>query len=415
MRSEMERSWPMPPSSRIAVNDGLRGHDGDCSTTPRPAPAAGLAGRVLEVRGARGRLIGVAGIACLAIAAIPSVAAGASDDKVRYVVFQAEGSNGYHVQFVSRGSKRAQRAQIWTDKGREYAEWTTVGGELVDAEVGQGSATVIYDLKRARSIGPRVEVEMGPLGRISARFRTARVETSRRPCVTVRSKFGHLAGDIRFTGEGGYSSLDESSIRARLVSVDRRCGNRTARGVGRSVASAGPWRGPSLLACGPTSRVAMFARREKFFGDFLAVKTERTDVARITRVAGAIRLADSFTYRRDLQSAKLRPEPPFFLGEARYADGALSGDLRARFPGVGWTALSPGVATLFRSDPDPLPCEKVFDFMGRSAVSSDAARVPIERLRSRLAPPRLAPLRAVSSRMRDEIGVSGGRTLAPVP
>ena len=132
---------------------------------------------------------------------------------------------------------------------------------------------VIYDLKRARSIGQRLEVGMGPLGRLSARFRTTRVETSRRPCLTIRSKFGHLAGDIAFAGENGYSRLDESRVSARLVVVDRRCGDRTTRGVGRTVASAGRWRGPSLLACGPTPRVAMLATREKFFGDFLAVET----------------------------------------------------------------------------------------------------------------------------------------------
>ena len=105
-------------------------------------------------------------------------------------------------------------------------------------------------------------------------------------------------------------------------------------------------------------------------------------------MAGVTRFADSFAYKRNLQSATLRPEPPFFLGEARYAYGALSGDLRARFPGIGWTALSPGEATLFRSDPDPLPCEKVFGFLGRSAVASGGERVPVAPLRSRLAPPR---------------------------
>jgi len=291
------------------------------------------------------------------------------------------------VQFIGRDSERAQRAQVWTDKGRSYAESTTVDGELVDAEVGKGSTFVIYDLTRARSIGQRLEVRMGTLGRLSARFRTARVKVTRRPCVTIRSKFGHLVGDLRFSGENAYSTLDDPRVRARLVVVDRRCANRTANRVGRTLASAGRWRGPSLLACGPTPRLAMLAMRDKYFGDFLAVQTDRIAAARITRIASAIRFADSFAYERSLQSATLRPEPPYFRGEARYSDGALSGDLEARFPGVGWTGLSPGPATLYRSDPGPLPCMRVFGSLNRSVVSGSVGRSPATRLRSRLAPP----------------------------
>ena len=337
--------------------------------------------------GAWGKFVGLAGVACLAIAGLPSTAAGAGDDRVTYVVFDAEGSNDYHVQFIGRDSERAQRAQVWTDKGRSYAESTTVDGELVDAEVGKGSTFVIYDLTRARSIGQRLEVRMGTLGRLSARFRTARVKVTRRPCVTIRSKFGQLVGDLRFSGENAYSTLDDPRVRARLVVVDRRCANRTANRVGRTLASAGRWRGPSLLACGPTPRLAMLAMRDKYFGDFLAVQTDRIAAARITRIASAIRFADSFAYERSLQSATLRPEPPYFRGEARYSDGALSGDLEARFPGVGWTALSPGPATLYRSDPDPLPCMRVFGSLNRSVVSGSVGRSPATRLRSRLAPP----------------------------
>jgi len=233
----------------------------------------------------------------------------------------------------------------------------------------------------------RLEVRMGTLGRLSARFRTARVKVTRRPCVTIRSKFGHLVGDLRFSGENAYSTLDDPRVRARLVVVDRRCANRTANRVGRTLASAGRWRGPSLLACGPTPRLAMLAMRDKYFGDFLAVQTDRIAAARITRIASAIRFADSFAYERSLQSATLRPEPPYFRGEARYSDGALSGDLEARFPGVGWTALSPGPATLYRSDPDPLPCMRVFGSLNRSVVSGSVGRSPATRLRSRLAPP----------------------------
>ena len=159
----------------------------------------------------------------------------------------------------------------------------------------------------------------------------------------------------------------------------------------------------------------MLAMREKYFGDFLAVQTDRLAVARITRIASAIRFADSFAYKRSLQSATLRPEPPYFRGEARYSDGALSGDLRARFPGVGWTALSPGAATLYRSDPDPLPCMKVFGSLNRSVVSGSVGRSPATPLRSRLAPPTPSPLGAVSSRMGDEIGVSGGQVFFPAP
>ncbi len=198
---------------------------------------------------------------------------------------------------------------------------------------------------------------MGSLGNLSLRFRRRSSERQRLGCRVATLRRGELVGELRFAGENDYATVDLDRVAARIVEIRRTCGRKGHRraSIGEVLSRAGSWRPPFLYACGPAPGTLSIATRDKYLADFLALQFDRTPVASITRIASAIRPAEQFHYRRNLQSATLAPARPFFAGTARYEDGALSGDLRARLPGLGATAMVPGEALLGRSDSEELP------------------------------------------------------------
>lgn len=286
-------------------------------------------------------------IAALALLPALPASAAAKDGRVTYVFFDAPATHGYEMQFLARAGKRTH-ASLTVSRGISWAQVSGAGGELVDARFGRGSSGATYDLEgEMRISGRRIAADLGPLGSIGMRFERQRSRTIDRRCLRGRLRRGRLVGALDFEGEAGYAVATLARVRARVVTVRRRCAARDRQSIA-AAAEPGPWRGPQLLACGPRLGTLLLAERDRYTSFASAFAFERAPYATIIRSASAFRPATDFAYRRDLSSAKLRPSPPIFAGLARYRNGATSGDLRARLPGRGMVPMAGGEATLDR-------------------------------------------------------------------
>jgi hypothetical protein len=282
----------------------------------------------------------------LAVAALPSAASG--DGRVTYVIFRAPATHGYELQFSARAGKRSE-ASVTVSRGRAWAAWSTVGGELVDAEFGRGSSSAIYDLSGEMRISARrVAADLGPLGSIDMRLEERGGRPIDRHCLRGRVGKEQLVGALDFEGEAGYAVATRARVRAVVATVRRTCAGKGRKAPAAASHEPSPWQGPQLLACGPGSGTLLLADRDRYTSSASALAFERTPYARIIRSADVVRPATDFSYRRDLTSAKLHPSPPIFAGLARYGDGATTGDLQARMPGRGTVPMTPGDAILGR-------------------------------------------------------------------
>jgi hypothetical protein len=296
-------------------------------------------------------------LAAIAVVANSAVAS-AGTRTITYVFFKTEGEHGHELAFYGRGSANAQRGAVSLEKGRNWYEWTTgADGHLINAKTSKGSTATQYTLKTVRRLSARrIEVPMGTLGSFSARFKPESVERAQGSCFSVAAYRGRLVGRLRFDGENGYAAVNRRTAKARVAVVHRSCRKSgSARAVGGALRPAGSYQPPTLTACGPDPGTLLAVSRTRYFADFTAWKFERTPTARILRYASAPRLADDFTFRRDLRSAKLRPERPIFNGSASYRNQLLSGDLTARFQGIGAVPLAPGDASLISGEPTEFP------------------------------------------------------------
>ena len=141
-----------------------------------------------------------------------------------------------------------------------------------------------------------------------------------------------------------------------------------------------------LVAVGGSSGGAIAASSQETLGRLAIYRYAATE----EDVRGALRIGPGY------KTARVEPPGRWFNGSATYENGRLTGDLTANFIGAPATPLTPGAARLTAGD-GPVVSRKCAPYL------------PI------LKEPAPATLGAVSSRMGDEIGVSGGQVFFPAP
>jgi hypothetical protein len=198
----------------------------------------------------------------------------------------------------------------------------------------------------------RLRASFGAYGHISVRFRPSKNRSWRKPHRRCRgrSRFvvrrGTYVGTIRFTGEGGYISLDAHRAPGTVGSVAPKC-RHSRRSASPRPASASAAAGPPFLGR-HTQLVIAGWRRAVSSETLLAIREGGIDLFFATTEQSEGQLAKlRFAFARwtrgvfvndALTEARVSPPPPF-TGTGIYAaapDGTTSwtGTLTADFPGA---------------------------------------------------------------------------------
>lgn len=231
--------------------------------------------------------------------------------------FQLKGSNGYSI-FVLAIPPRAGnpgRIQIAAVKDRMGAVYST------NASVSETS----------------IAADLGALGRISVNFHpdaqgTTKLYRCGRQQIPVA--VGSYEGTIAFHGEGGYTEVEATAVPADIRPLLAFCGFDTGSVRGPSPAGAelfvrNPQLGPQLTVVKATPSAPA-----RFFVDV----SEYVAGVSIRRFASPVMPSNSFQFSANLQTATIRPPPPF-AGAAHFdrrkkANRRWSGNLTIDMPGL---------------------------------------------------------------------------------
>jgi len=310
-----------------------------------------------SVRARRRLWTAAAAAACLVCLPAPT-AAPAAEQSVS-VELRAQASNGYRFGFGMEDGPGSDPAG--------FAFWKAT--ERADAgEPGFSTESASYVARRSGSLhGRRLRATIGTFGAVDARFEQTgfkrRVLHHGRGCREIEvTRRGLFVGRIDFAGEGGYAEVHREKIRGRIdrfrisdgclgPRVDQRA--RFAPKQLPDVSRGG--RAPLLVSCGADPDSAFIAGRDSDAASVFASSNERSNGVRTLRFLVAIGDRDWFRTGPKLRRATVQPTFPAFSGSARYARGALTGDLRVSLPGLADLPLTPGDAVLGREDDVPIP------------------------------------------------------------
>lgn len=220
----------------------------------------------------------------------------------------------------------------------------------------------LYGVAEAGSfVNRRMNLDLRTLGSVRARFavtsETRRVRHHGRHCTEVAvTREGRFEGQIDVEGENGFAAVHRTRIPGRVKSYRIRGCNRHGKlrtrtggpallidaGPGRLL--AGSLRYPAITSCG-TQRKAWFgAFRGPDGAEYGATLETRQAGIHAIRVAFSVGTRASFRVAADQRHATVEPDAHYFSGRGRYADGQLTGDLAADFPGLPATSLTPADA-----------------------------------------------------------------------
>lgn len=286
--------------------------------------------------GTAAALLGLAAVASSATAASVNSAAQAPTS----AAFAVRGSNGFSLDVESKGGV----VTVVASERRPPVATFSRRGAPRPASTDNGAAS-IYRV-RGSSPDPReIDVELGALGRISVSFHpSGRSRVTRlggdTACVgplRIVRRLGTFRGTVEFHGEAGYTSAVATSAPGSIgTPLPTGCAG-ASRAPRRTVLSAVDLvAGVRFEAATTASGTAFTATWSERLGRGMAVSRRA--------YAGAPRA--SFTFDRQLSSARVTPPAPF-TGSARFADGAdgeprWTGRLRATFPGVVIPMTGPG-------------------------------------------------------------------------
>ena len=248
--------------------------------------------------------------------------------------FRLQASNGYTLQVKTERSQTLVSA--WkADRriGSTYFVQGSAAGSAIDADLG---------------LLGRIDVEFEPSGRgilVSPPGRWGGTTGCR-----IRRRLGTFTGEIAFHGENGYTTAEAASVPGSIgPSARGHCDGASASSSGtapaaarrqvervwvvgdatlmsRSSSSAGVGIGATLLLVSADRASAYFSAYR--------IETPGPQIA-ISRRAEVRDSRSSFSYRRTMRSALIRPPAPF-AGEATYSErrGRLDGSLTVEFPGL---------------------------------------------------------------------------------
>jgi hypothetical protein len=265
-------------------------------------------------------------------------------------------------------------------------------------------AFTIYSARSSsRATRRRIRARVPRLGHVAVRFHERRTRRhvvhvlGRCRLVTV-SRFGRFTGIIDVHGEGGYEGVDRRSAGGGYERLAvRGCG-----GGPRAMSAARRPRSGVLTSCMHGSRTGLVAVGDASRSTIAAVSQEALGRLAIYRYAATERgVRGAFRIGSRYRTARVEPPGRRFDGSAIYENRRLTGDLTANFIGSPATPLTPGAARLTAGD-GPVVARKCAPYLSILFGEPASAAVP-------------APLEALSSRMRGEIGVSRGRTFARAP
>jgi hypothetical protein len=297
--------------------------------------------------------VGVRGVvvAVAALLALPAVAAAAPPD--------LRGALPPELRPLMRpgahrpGSESASVPRFDFETGNGYTVAVTGLGPDVVIGVSQrhSPATTTY-MARGVVSPTRLEASFGDLGRIAVRFRPSGrvVRTQSRPHCKgpdrFTSRLGVFVGDVRFSGEGGYTSADIHRVKGRVSSPPSlRCAAsvfKHERGGGNPIGSPKHRLRLTLLnAAWKTALSSATFVAAAGFGDtvlFSASSEQSEGSVAIVRRAVAIASARTFAFDNTLTFAGVTPPAPFSGTGSFQAspDGVKSwtGSLAVSFPGA---------------------------------------------------------------------------------
>lgn len=270
-----------------------------------------------SVTGARGAVVAV-----VALLALPAVATAAPLDPHGILPPQllALMRTGAH----RLGTESTSTPQFDFETGNGYT--IDVAGRGPDVVIGvsrqRSSSTTTY-IARGVVSPTRLEASFGDLGRIAVRFRPSGrvVRTKSRPHCKgpdhVISRLGVFVGDVRFSGEGGYTSADIHRVKGRVSSpASLRCAasvfrHSHERGESGSIGS------PRLTSLGAGWKTALSSTTfgaVAGLGDkvlFFAVSEQSEGSIAIVRRAVAVASARTFAFDNALTYAGVTPPTPF--------------------------------------------------------------------------------------------------------
>jgi hypothetical protein len=270
--------------------------------------------------GARGAvaLVGVlaAALACCAAPSAASVLPGSSS-----ISGTVKGSHGYLVSVSAADGDYTVSA----GKGTATSTYTGSGNLTADG----------------------FEADFGPFGSASVTFQSSE-EPDEFPfpgCTGGQATFGPgtLVGSFHFRGEGGYTTVDATSLRASRFDIPKLKCKQDLKPPRHRHEQSGPTAPGLAVSCGgvlfdalrtrPVPARAIAAPRQPPVS-FSAEVSENAGPIKISRIALASGRDGSLVFGPDLKAAIVRPPAPF-SGMARWAADPerWSGSLRVAFPG----------------------------------------------------------------------------------
>jgi hypothetical protein len=248
----------------------------------------------------RGRFTAVLAVALVAVVALPATAFAAKKVSVN---FSAKSSHGYRLHFFAKGKPGRMLAFVQVSRltnGRKaYEAVSSIGdrgtsfrNELLESDVGDAKVAV-------------------------------RFEPSTKPGCA-----GTFVGKIRYRGDHGFTKASLDSAKGRLR-INGECPQRSMKRRAVPVDA-------SLVACGNGARSSLSYIVYRPRPRQAAHLTTRYEVdsrhEQTIRDMGTLEPAKTFVAAPDLLSATVEPHT-LYSGSGGYADGVLTGDLKANLPG----------------------------------------------------------------------------------
>ena len=247
-----------------------------------------------------GRFASVLAIALIAVVAVP---AAASAKRKVSANFSAKSSHGYRMHFIAKGKPGRMLALVQvsrlTDGRKAYEAVSSIGDRGTTFENGL------------------LESDIGD-ARIAVRFDPA----NKPGCA------GTFVGKIRYRGDHGFTKASLDSAKGRLR-IDGDCPRSASKRRALPVDA-------SLVACGNSARSSLSYIVYRPRPRQAAHLTTRYEVdsrhEQTIRDMGTLEPAKTFVAAPDFLSATVEPHT-LYSGSGEYADGVLTGDLKADLPG----------------------------------------------------------------------------------